>query len=233
MTSIHDSESREREAGLAQFGLRVLDLRQRKGLSQETLADRTGVTRSYLGEIERGKANPTLSLMLKISGALDTALSDLTSGIEAQPAFLQPAHILIADVPKGQSRLKRVLHGYELALTRDLVEAKVLLDRSDSDLIIGGVHFSEGRIFDLLRMVKADADTKGIPFICFRELPVGMLPVFIHESIEVCARALGAAAVLESEKYVNSTSPDSALRADIEQFLPREKRLSNAPKGGR
>ena len=46
-------------------------------LSQEKLALAAGVERSYMSEIERGLANPTLDLLLKISNALKIQPSKL------------------------------------------------------------------------------------------------------------------------------------------------------------
>ncbi|RLC70352.1 MAG: XRE family transcriptional regulator [Chloroflexi bacterium] len=53
-----------------EFGSRVRNLRKRCGLSQELLALKAGIDRTYIGRIERGKANPTLITIIKISAAL-------------------------------------------------------------------------------------------------------------------------------------------------------------------
>ena len=60
-----------------QFGARVRSLRQRKGLSQEELADLAGVHRTYLGGIERGERNPALKNIAALAEALDVSLTDL------------------------------------------------------------------------------------------------------------------------------------------------------------
>ncbi|MFD2751995.1 helix-turn-helix transcriptional regulator [Virgibacillus siamensis] len=46
-------------------------------LSQQELAERTGVSRQTIGLIELGKYNPTLSLCLSICKALGKTLDDL------------------------------------------------------------------------------------------------------------------------------------------------------------
>lgn len=51
--------------------------RKEKGLSQEKLALASGIDRSYMSEIERCLANPTLDLLLKISNALGIEPSNL------------------------------------------------------------------------------------------------------------------------------------------------------------
>ncbi len=66
-----------KESITKKFGARVRLLRAKKGLSQEDLAFRTGVHRTYLGGIERGERNPSLKNIAAIAKALDTTLSDL------------------------------------------------------------------------------------------------------------------------------------------------------------
>ena len=61
------------------FGQRIRELRLRKGLSQEELAFRTGVHRTYLGGIERGERNPALKNIAAIAKALNITLSELFS----------------------------------------------------------------------------------------------------------------------------------------------------------
>jgi transcriptional regulator with XRE-family HTH domain len=61
----------------AQFGERVRELRQAKGLSQEELAFKAGVHRTYLGGIERGERNPALKNIAAIAKALNVSLSEL------------------------------------------------------------------------------------------------------------------------------------------------------------
>ena len=56
---------------------RIRDLRTARKWSLESLAVRSGVSRSMLSEIERGRANPTLAVTLKIARAFEISLSDL------------------------------------------------------------------------------------------------------------------------------------------------------------
>jgi len=59
------------------FGRVVREHRERLSLSQEALAELARLSRSYLGEVERGSATPSLETMQKIAEALDQNLSDL------------------------------------------------------------------------------------------------------------------------------------------------------------
>lgn len=57
--------------GLAQtFGTNVRQLRQDRGLSQEALADAVGLAPTYVGQIERGRRNPTLAVVERFAAAL-------------------------------------------------------------------------------------------------------------------------------------------------------------------
>jgi transcriptional regulator with XRE-family HTH domain len=62
-----------------EFGERVRNLRLAKGLSQEELAFRAGMHRTYLGGIERGERNPALKNIAALAKALDVALPELFS----------------------------------------------------------------------------------------------------------------------------------------------------------
>ena len=61
------------------FGAVVRHRRKALGWSQQTFADRAGLSRSYSGEVERGIAIPSLATTLKIAAALGVPLSDLVA----------------------------------------------------------------------------------------------------------------------------------------------------------
>ena len=62
-----------------QFGKRIRELRLARGLSQEKLAFKSGMHRTYLGSIERGERNPSLKNIAAIAEALRVSLSQLFS----------------------------------------------------------------------------------------------------------------------------------------------------------
>jgi transcriptional regulator with XRE-family HTH domain len=66
---------------LQQFGDRVRTLRKTRGLSQEQLAELTGLHRTYIGGIERGERNVSLINIIRLAKALDVSPSDLLQGI--------------------------------------------------------------------------------------------------------------------------------------------------------
>ncbi len=53
------------------LGKNVRRLREAKGWSQEDYADRAGIHRTYVSDIERGRRNPTVTVVEKLAGPLD------------------------------------------------------------------------------------------------------------------------------------------------------------------
>ncbi|AMW27295.1 helix-turn-helix domain-containing protein [Arthrospira platensis] len=51
-------------------------------ISQEELADRAGIHRTYVSQIERGLKSPTLSVLFRISQSLNTTASVLIAEVE-------------------------------------------------------------------------------------------------------------------------------------------------------
>jgi len=62
---------------LIKFGQKVREERTKLGLSQEKLAARAGVHRTYIGMIERAEKNITLENIGKIARALKISIADL------------------------------------------------------------------------------------------------------------------------------------------------------------
>lgn len=59
------------------FGNRVSDLRLKTGLSQEAFAFKCSINRTYMGELERGEANPSLATIIKIANGLGISKQQL------------------------------------------------------------------------------------------------------------------------------------------------------------
>lgn len=64
------------------FGAAFRHFRESHGWSQEGLAERADLNRSYLGEVERGAAMPSLATAAKLAGALELPLSGLLAHCE-------------------------------------------------------------------------------------------------------------------------------------------------------
>ena len=59
------------------LGLRVQQLRQAKGWSQDEFAHRANLHRTYVSGVERGIRNPTISVLEKLAAGLEITLSEL------------------------------------------------------------------------------------------------------------------------------------------------------------
>ena len=62
---------------LISFGKKVRELRINQKLSQESLAEKSGLHRNYIGMVERGERNPSLINIDKLAKALNVSLSEL------------------------------------------------------------------------------------------------------------------------------------------------------------
>mgnify|MGYP004498295357 CR=1 FL=1 len=62
-------------------GQRIRNYRTQKGLSQDKLAELSGVHPTYIGQLERGEKNATLESIEKITSAMEISLSTLFEGI--------------------------------------------------------------------------------------------------------------------------------------------------------
>lgn len=70
----------------AALGLGVRHYRDERGISQEELATRCGLHRTYIGGVERGERNLSYTNLLRIADALGVTAADLVSfgpGIQA------------------------------------------------------------------------------------------------------------------------------------------------------
>lgn len=59
------------------LGRRVRQLRETKGWTQEMLAERANVDRSYIAGIESGLRNPSIKAVSKLARGFGTSLSNL------------------------------------------------------------------------------------------------------------------------------------------------------------
>jgi XRE family transcriptional regulator, regulator of sulfur utilization len=64
-----------------QIGQKVRRYREQRGLSQEELAWKIGLSTSYMGQLERGERNLNVDKILKIAKALKVNPSELLKGV--------------------------------------------------------------------------------------------------------------------------------------------------------
>ena len=75
---------RKRAAVTVELGRRVRALREAQGLSQERLAERAKVHRTYVGSLERGERNVALINIVRLANALGVDPSELVSGMKSE-----------------------------------------------------------------------------------------------------------------------------------------------------
>lgn len=63
------------------FGKRLRQLRLERGLTQEKLADKSGLDMSYIGRIERGEQNSSLGVIGALAKGLGVPAEELFKGI--------------------------------------------------------------------------------------------------------------------------------------------------------
>ncbi len=83
------------------FGLKIKELRGELLLTQEELAEKSGVFRTYMSRIESGRANPTLTMLYVLASALDVEVAALFS-----PAISAPKRVL-SEKPISRGRAGR------------------------------------------------------------------------------------------------------------------------------
>lgn len=70
----------------AQLGRKLRILRDALGMTQEKLAEEVNISLKHLGEIERGRGNPTLTTIVSLAAALHVTASELMAAVdEGQP----------------------------------------------------------------------------------------------------------------------------------------------------
>ncbi|MGB8858121.1 MAG: XRE family transcriptional regulator [Ilumatobacteraceae bacterium] len=97
------------ESPSASVGAEVRHLRHERGWTLDEAAERLGVSRRLLTQLEAGTANPSLSTLLSIAAGFDVALVDLLDGEEKPRVVVQPqnaaAQVLWSTAAGSEARL--------------------------------------------------------------------------------------------------------------------------------
>lgn len=73
--------AQNRDKILRDFGRHLAQLRHDAGLTQEEVAERSGLHANYIGDLERGERNPTLITLLALAKAFGMSVSELIETI--------------------------------------------------------------------------------------------------------------------------------------------------------
>ena len=63
------------------FGRRLRQLRQERGWSQEELSTRAHISKTYIGEIERGENNVSIHYIARLAAALSVTMEEMFHGL--------------------------------------------------------------------------------------------------------------------------------------------------------
>ncbi len=67
--------------GRALIAANLRRLRAKRGLSQEALADRAGIHRTYVGSVERAERNISIDNVCRLAGALGVDVRELLAPV--------------------------------------------------------------------------------------------------------------------------------------------------------
>ena len=169
------------------FGTSVRTWRFRLGISQEELAGRAGLHRTYICDVERGARNVTLRSIEKLASALEISVSTLLAHARKPPASGEPSEEFVAedmvdilyveddatDVQLATEGLKHITN--RIHVVSDGVAALNFLfgtgeyarrksgHRPQLILLDLGLPKLDG--LEVLRRIKSDARTSSIPVV--------------------------------------------------------------------
>ena len=72
-----------RDKTLSAFGRNIARIRTEKEFSQDKLAEKADLDRTYLSGIERGVRNPGIKVVIKLARALGVTVDQLCKGVDA------------------------------------------------------------------------------------------------------------------------------------------------------
>jgi CheY-like chemotaxis protein len=121
--------------------------------------------------------------------------------------------ILVADQPAAFAAFRDALTSpctLEQASTLDDALAALA---DPPALLVCGCHFDEGRMYDLLRHVRADPQLRNLPFLAVRCVEDKLLDGALYESVKIAVRALGGNAFVDLLRWQKRWgAPEAAHR---------------------
>ncbi|MDQ9170640.1 hypothetical protein Q8A64_09480 [Oxalobacteraceae bacterium R-40] len=118
--------------------------------------------------------------------------------------------ILVAIRSDHQELISSILEGNDLTFVHSLDQAYAALS-PDFDLIVCGLHFENGRMYDFLKFSKAYQPTKDIPFLCV-QLTGGILAYGAFKSMVTAFDVLGGDLFVQLAKWRIELGDEQAFR---------------------
>ena len=94
------------------IGLTVRRLRADRDFTLQALADESGVSKSYLGDIEKGRKNPTTDVIEAIAEALGVPARELLyhAALDEEDPFFEPEQMKLEDVTEEDAETRELTH---------------------------------------------------------------------------------------------------------------------------
>ncbi len=210
------------------FGTAIRKQRSELQISQEELADRAGLHRTYISDVERGARNPSLESIEKLARALDLSVSKLFARAGDGAGRDQLVEILLVeDNPRDVELTLRAFRKGRISnvvqVVRDGAEALDFLfaegpyERRRKQplpgIILLDLNLPKIAGVEVLRRVKADPRTGQIPVI--------VLTVSNHDRDIAACRRLGAENyIVKPVGFQNFTGMMPYLELDVALLKP-------------
>jgi transcriptional regulator with XRE-family HTH domain len=99
-------KTEDRAPALAAIGSRVKQRRRELSLTQETLAEKAGLSKSFVSEVEGGQASASGLMYLRLAEALEVSVEWLLTGETPERPIVRPSDVqipsFVADVAEEQ-----------------------------------------------------------------------------------------------------------------------------------
>jgi two-component system, response regulator len=172
-----------------EFGSSVKSWRGRRAISQEELAARAGLHRTYISDVERGVRNVSLESIEKLARALEVPVATLISNATRATGEPGSRHcvdvselvdiLLVEDDPNDEAMalqaLKRLAITNRIHVAHDGVEALDYLlgtgadarrpDQDRPQVILLDLYLPKISGIEVLQRIKADPRTRSIPVV--------------------------------------------------------------------
>jgi CheY-like chemotaxis protein len=162
-----------------QFGTAIRSQRIEQQISQEVLADRAGLHRTYISDVERGARNPSLESIERLARALEVSVASLFARAETRDTEATLEILLVEDEPEDVELTRRAFRKAGMTnamyVARDGAEALDFLfatgahqGRSERPLpavILLDLKLPKLDGIEVLRRIKADKRTRTIPVV--------------------------------------------------------------------
>ncbi len=88
----------------AGLGNRIRAVRKTRGLSQESLGERAGLSGKFVGEVERGEKSISVDSLARVADALDVGLEELVQSPVVPNPDAQRIYALVLTTPRSRLR---------------------------------------------------------------------------------------------------------------------------------